>query len=86
MSDRWLILPVNQRERRELVASWMVWHWRVCVLEEGVQPIARRLRRYGIPIEVTLRILGILPTVVPTPRRRPYPAPTERDRREFDAS
>lgn len=81
MSDRWLIVPVSQRERRELVASWMAWHWRVCALEEGVQPIARRLRRYGIPIEVTLRILGILPTVVPTPRRRPCSVPTGPSRR-----
>ncbi|MBP6563981.1 MAG: hypothetical protein KA200_00050 [Burkholderiales bacterium] len=81
MSDRWMIVPVSQRERRDLVASWVVWHWRVCALEDGVQAVARRLRKYGFPLMVTLRILGITPTVVPAQRS----VPTGPGRREFDA-
>ena len=65
MSDRWELVPVTQLERRELIAAWLCWRWRTVAREEGVQVAARRLRRYGIPIAITLRVLGIEPTAAP---------------------
>lgn len=62
MSDRWCIVPATQRERRELIAAWLVWRFRQMAREEGVQTTARRLRKYGIPLAIALRVLGIEPT------------------------
>ena len=69
MSDRWEIVPVTRRERRELVSEWMVWRWRAVAAEEGVQVAARRLRKAGVPIAVALRVLGIQPTAIAATRR-----------------
>lgn len=70
VADRWAIVPVGRQERRELIAAWLVWKWREVAREEGVLVAASRLRRYGIPLEITLRVLGIEPTVFPSLRRR----------------
>jgi hypothetical protein len=62
MSDRWCIVPANQRERRELIAAWWVIRFREMAAEEGTQVAARRLRKAGVPLWIALRVLGIAPT------------------------
>lgn len=64
MRDRWVIVPATRRERRELVGEWLVLRFRDMARDEGVRVTAGRLRKYGVPLWVALRVLGITPTLL----------------------
>lgn len=49
-------------ERRLWVAAMICHRFRVIRAEEGTLAAARRLRKYGFPLEFALRVLGITPT------------------------
>ena len=60
-------MPPNHWERRRFVAAWWCRKYRLIAEQDGVQLAARRLRKQGVPVEVTLRVLGIQPSLVQAP-------------------
>lgn len=70
MHDRWEILPASRLERRELVAQWLVERFRQMRRDEGTSVAAARLRKYGVPLWVTLHVLGVRPSYLPTQQAR----------------
>lgn len=62
MSDRWCIVPATRRERREYIGTWHVLKYRKRVQVVGVRAVAAQLKKQGVPLDVTLRVLGIQPT------------------------
>ena len=62
MSDRWTFTAPSHVDRRLLVAGWLCMKYRLLAAENGTQVAATRLRKYGVPLEIALRVLGIRPT------------------------
>jgi hypothetical protein len=63
MRDPFALNLPGHFERRRFVAAWYCFHFRAIAAEDGVSVAARRLRKYGVPIEVALRVLGIAPSI-----------------------
>jgi hypothetical protein len=63
MRDRWEIVPPRHHERRLWVAAMICHRFRLLRAEQGTLAAARRLRKYGFPLPLALRVLGITPTL-----------------------
>jgi hypothetical protein len=66
--NRWGMHPADSRERRQLIAAWLCDRHRRVAADEGVLVAASRLRKYGFPIDLTMRVLGITPSSGPWPK------------------
>jgi hypothetical protein len=55
-------------ERRRAIAVYLVERFRRLRSEEGTRAAAARLRKYGVPLELALLILGVSPSYRLPPR------------------
>ena len=69
---RWEVVPVGHDERRQLVAAYWCFRFRALAREEGTAVAANRLKKYGVPVWIALRILGIEPLLTCS---GPWPKP-----------
>ena len=62
MPDRFAMVVPDHFERRRWIAAMICWRFRSIRAQEGTAVAAMRLRKYGFPLELALRVLGIAPS------------------------